>query len=156
MPRSPRPLDPVAADGFRRAFPDGPPPRAIRTYRLRRGAGSHRLVVAEDADAQSRRLLLKAPVIDGESPAVARWWLDAMRREYQVLTEVAPRIVAREPVLGCPRAYALDPASGTPPMEFVDGPLLSELLYGVRPVAEGARLAILLERCGEWGRGSMP
>jgi hypothetical protein len=140
-------LERLGTDLLRAAFPDLPAAAALRLRRMAPGGAHHRAIVEDRASR--RRLLLKVlPVV--RDAADAERQAQRMATEYHLLTEVAPQISEEDPAIGCPRAFAYLATPGVLALEVVDGPMLSTVLFGLRPRHEARRLRRLIERCGEW------
>ncbi|HEV8437722.1 MAG TPA: hypothetical protein VGT40_06485 [Methylomirabilota bacterium] len=142
-------LERLGPDLFLAAFPDQPVAAGLRVRRMP-SRGWHRIALVEDARDPERRILLKALEAGHSLDPGAERHRRMLATEYRLLREVAPRISDTDPAIGCPRVFAYRPGAGVLALEVVDGPMLSTILFGLRPRREARSARRLLERCGEW------
>ena len=105
------------------------------------------MALVETGSRPVRRLIVKGPAAAGWSRDMRT---ERFARETWLLTEIAPRIAAKNPRARCPAVLAADPDRQVLLLEMVPGNSLKSRLFGVGRVARPDDTAALLRLCGEW------
>lgn len=105
--------------------------------------GTHEMGVVEAGNSPVRRLFMKGPRKDG------RKWM-GLEVEHRILTEVAPKISAQNPLTRCPSVVAYYPDREILLLEMVEGAPLHRLLFGWNCPRDSQSLGEYLRLSGEW------